>query len=173
MNFTTFIIGLSLIVGFALLLSNGTLKKIFLSSIRSLKHGFKNLVTIASILCIAIVSQAQTKTPDPLQNISRSGYQISFPQRPQAAALDTVEYVDVYDNIIVASQGRRIELDSAAVAYILSKTANESIRTVLFGDIQTIRNCDVADNIIAIWEHRPNELLAGKHAVKSGWLAKN
>lgn len=56
--------------------------------------------------------------------------------------------------IIVVAQNKRVELSKSDVQYILSKTKNESIRGAINGQSQTIRNCDVAQNIILILNSR-------------------
>lgn len=51
---------------------------------------------------------------------------------------------------IVQAQKTRHVLTNEEVGYILSKTANYSIRYCLLSNQQTIRNNDVADNILLI-----------------------
>lgn len=66
-----------------------------------------------------------------------------------AASAQTVEH-----KIIVHSQGQTIKLTKADVKYIFTQTANESIREALAFNPQTIKNNDVADNIITIIKNR-------------------
>lgn len=56
--------------------------------------------------------------------------------------------------IIVYAQKQRVELSKADVVYILSKTKNEAIIGAINGSIQTIRNCEVASNVISIIKAR-------------------
>lgn len=62
-----------------------------------------------------------------------------------AANAQTIEH-----KIIVHAQGKTIKLSQADVKYIFSKTTNDGIRETLLSGQQTIRNSDVADNIITI-----------------------
>lgn len=67
-----------------------------------------------------------------------------------AASAQTVGH-----KIIVQSQGLKpIYLSKADVKYIFTQTANESIRGALALNPQTIKNNDVADNIITIMNYR-------------------
>lgn len=51
---------------------------------------------------------------------------------------------------IVQAQGARKVLTDKQVQYVLSKTANSQIRYCLLTKQQTIRNNDIADNILLI-----------------------
>lgn len=59
-----------------------------------------------------------------------------------------------YREIIVKSQMETIRLYKADVEYILTKTKNKCVHGAINGSIQTIRNNDVADMIIAIIKNR-------------------
>lgn len=60
------------------------------------------------------------------------------------------------NNIIVQSGKTVVKLDNNRVAYVLSRTANVSVRQVLTNGTQTIRNNSQADIIVSILKGKRN-----------------